>query len=242
QLPLAILGISLAQAVLPTFSTQVVRGEVREFKETFSFAVRSLVLMVLPASVGLAVLAKPIIRILFQHGRFDGYSTEITSGALFFYAFGLLSCVLIKILVNAFYAMQDTRTPVKTMMVSLAMNIALSLVLMRSLKIGGLALASSVSATANAGMLYFCLRKKVGGFDEPRMFKTFVKALAGSVVMGVAALLYYRYVLEGAALGPRVHQTLLLFAGIGLSAVVYVLSIWGLKTEELKCLWPRVLG
>src|SRR3990167_948626 len=108
QLPLAIFGLSLAQAILPTFSSQMIRQDIQGFKETFSLAVRSLALVVLPASVGLVVLAKPIIRIVFQHGRFDAYSTQVTSSALFFYAFGLLSCCLIKILVNAFYSMQDT--------------------------------------------------------------------------------------------------------------------------------------
>jgi putative peptidoglycan lipid II flippase len=239
QLPLAMLGIALAQAALPTFSTQVVRGEIESFKETFSFAVRSLVLTVLPASVGLAVLAEPIIRILFQHGRFDGYSTAITSSALFFYAFGLLSCALIKILVNAFYAFHDTRTPVKVMGVCLILNIALSLILMRFLKVGGLALASSVSATVNAAMLYRQLRKKVGALDESRILKTFLKALVGSLVMGLAASVYHRHVLQPLLLGSRLSQTLFLFAGVGWSAAVYGTAIWILKTEEVKRLWPR---
>ena len=92
------------------------------------------------------MLAEPIIRIIFERGRFDAYSTAITSNALFYYAFGLLSCCFIKVLVNAFYAMQDTRTPVKTMFFSVGLNVALSLLFMRMIGLGGLPLASSISA------------------------------------------------------------------------------------------------
>jgi len=84
QLPLAIFGVALAQAILPTFATQIVQGDMKKFKETLSLALRSLMLVVLPASVGLVVLARPIVRIIFEHGHFNAYSTAITANALFF--------------------------------------------------------------------------------------------------------------------------------------------------------------
>src|SRR3989338_8716913 len=196
QLPRAIFGLSVAQAILPTFSTQMVKGDLQGFKETFSLAVRSLMLAVLPASVGFIVLSEPIIRIVFQHGRFDAYSTQSTSSAFFFYSFGLLSCCLIKILANAFYAMQDTRTPVKVMALSVGLNVIFCLLLMRPLKIGGLTLASTISATFNMALLYGCLRKRVGPIDERRILASFFKIFLATLLMGVTAFFYDRVILQ----------------------------------------------
>ena len=241
QLPLAIFGVALAQAILPTFSTQVVRGDMKNFKETFSLALRSLMLVVLPASAGLAVFSKSIIHIVFEHGRFDSYSTIITSGALFFYTFGLLSCCFIKILANAFYAMHDTKTPVKTMAFSVALNIALSLFLMTRLKIGGLALASSISATVNAVILYCSLRRKVGSLGGLYIASSFFKILSASALMGVAAFFYNRWVLEPHVLDPTRRQAVYLALGILLNIVFYFLVVWVLRIEEMRKLlrWRR---
>lgn len=242
QLPLAVFGIALAQAILPTFSTQVLREDREGFRQTFSLAVRSLMLIVLPAAVGLAVLCRPIVRIIFQHGRFNAASTAITSSALFFYAFGLLSCCLVKILVNAFYSMQDTRTPVKTMAVSVAVNVLLCLVFMRPLKIGGLTLASTLSATLNMALLYHFLKKKMGDLEEKRIAVSFAKILAAAVLMGAAAGAYDRFVLEPRAAAATSAQACCLAAGIGLSVLVYLALAFLMKIEEIRKFIPPPLG
>ena len=241
QLPLAIFGVALAQAILPTFSTQIVRGDMKGFKETFSLAVRTLMMVVIPASVGLVVLSRPIVRIIFEHGRFNAYSTTITCNALFFYGFGLLSCCCIKILVNSFYAMQDTKTPVRTMSFAVLLNIALSLVLMRSLKIGGLALASSLSATVNAGLLYYYLRKKVGSLDGRKIWSSFLKILFVSLLMGFVAFLFNRLVIETHAASSARTQAVYLAAGIILSIVSYLAAVFLFRIEEMQKFfrWPR---
>lgn len=238
QLPLAIFGLSLAQAILPTFSTQMVKQDIQGFKDTFSLAVRSLMLVALPASAGLVVLSGPIIRIIFQHGRFNEYSTSITSSALFFYAFGLLSCCLIKLLVNAFYSMQDTRTPLKTMTFSVALNVVFCLVLMRPLKIGGLTLASTLSATVNMGLLYHFLRKKVGAIEEKRICVSFLKILFASLLMGAAAFFYNHWVLDPHLLSSRLSQALYLLMGIILSVLFYLGLTFLLKIEEIRKFFP----
>src|SRR3989338_3372168 len=222
QLPLAIFGIALAQAVLPTFSTQIVRRDIAAFKDTLAVTLKSLILLALPASVGLLVLSRPIVRIIFEHGRFNAYSTSITSNALFFYALGLLSCCFIKIFVNAFYAMQDTRTPVRTMALSVAVNIVLSLCFMRRLGVGGLALASSLSASLNMALLFRALRKKIGPFGGREIARCFVKALFCSLLMAVTVVVYDRAVLETHATTGRMAQLALLFAGIAASGAVYL--------------------
>lgn len=234
QLPLAIFGYSIAQAVLPTFSTQMVRQEIEGFKATFSMAVRSLALVTLPASAGLVALCEPIVRIIFQHGRFDPYSTSITQTALYFYAFGLLSCCLIKLLVNSFYAMQDTRTPVKTMLFAVSLNVALCFLFMRPLGIGGLSLASTLSATVNVGMLYACLRKRVGPVDEKRILTSFARMFVAAVLMGGFSFLFRHYVLDLHRASPRLWQAFYLLLGIIFSIAVYLGFAIILKVDEIK--------
>ena len=210
----------------------MVRKDHDGFKETFSVAVRTLALVVLPASVGLIVWARPIVRIVFEHGHFNAYSTDITASALYFYAFGLLSCAVIKILVNMFYAMQDTRTPVKTMCFSVSANIVLSLLLMGTLKIGGLALASSLSATLNVGLLYYFLRKKIGALDESKIIGNVSKILGLAVLMGVLASGYNGLVLERLVGAKTLWQGLALLGGIGFCTGIYAGLVLVFRIEE----------
>jgi putative peptidoglycan lipid II flippase len=139
----------------------------------------------LPASFGLAILGKPIIRMLFERGQFTSYSTDITQCALFFYAFGLMAYGGIKLLVTAFYSMHDTMTPVKTAFVAVIINAALAAALMWPLKLGGLALATTISATFNFFNLYRLLVRKMGDFGTKAIADTFLRALLASCVMGI---------------------------------------------------------
>jgi putative peptidoglycan lipid II flippase len=215
----------------------MVRKDLEGFRDTFSGAVRSLILIVLPATAGLLVLSRPIVRILFETGKFNAYSTSITSSALFYYAFGLLSCCMIKILVNAFYAMQDTRTPVKTMLFSVAINIVLSFLFMRHLKIGGLALASTLSATANMFFLYQVLKKRVGYLDEKRILASFVRILAASACMAIFVLGFDKFVLQPQEHVSRALQGLMLGGGIVLGIALYAGACLLFKVEEARKLF-----
>ena len=236
QLPLAIFGISLAQAALPTFSSQMVRKDIEGFRQTFSGAIRSLMFIAVPASLGLSVLSGTIVRTLFEHGKFNSYSTQITAAALFYYSFGLLSCCFIKIFVNVFYAMQDTRTPVKTMMVSVGTNIVLSLCFMGPLKIGGLALASTLSATLNVALLYRRLRIKFGPLDEANILASGGKILLSGLVMALAAWVFDHYLMPTANVS-RLMQLLILSGGILGCLVIYVASAKFFGVKELKVLF-----
>ncbi|MBU1656934.1 MAG: murein biosynthesis integral membrane protein MurJ, partial [Candidatus Omnitrophica bacterium] len=119
HLPLAIFGISLATAVLPRMSKEAAANDIRKLKGTIAFSLNTVFMVMVPAAAGLMILSEPVVRILFQRGEFTEYSTAITQSALFFYAFGLFAYAGIKILVNAYYSMGDTRTPVRTAAISL---------------------------------------------------------------------------------------------------------------------------
>ena len=238
QLPLAMLGLSLAQAVLPTFSTQVAQNDREGFKKTISMAIRSLLFVMVPASVGLIMLSEPIVRIIFEHGKFDAYSTGITASALFYYSFGLLSCAMIKIFANAFYAMHDTRTPVKMMLFSVSLNVALSILFMFPMKIGGLTFASTISATVNMGLLYHFLTQKIGALEEKRILSALLKVLTSAAVMAAFAAAYKHWVLSHFIHAGRMTQGGILALGIALAILIYFTVALLMRLEEAKKILP----
>lgn len=233
QLPLALFGLSLAQAILPTFSAQVVQGRTHEMKKTIVFALRVLAMLAVPASVGLVVLAHPIVRIIFERGEFNADSTAITSRALFYYAFGLLSCCVVKIFVNAFYALQDTRTPVRTMGLCVLINIPLSFALMRGLGIGGLTLASSLTATLNVALLHRSLCRRIGKLETAELIDAAWKTLTAGIVMAVVVHLLMRAGMDRLPQGSAAAQAGLLGGVILTGAAVYFGLLGCLRYPEL---------
>lgn len=188
QFPLAIFGIAIVQAALPDMSREALESGRERLKETLSFSLRAVNFIMIPASLGLMVLAGPITRTLFERGLFDRYSTFITAQALIFYSIGLFSYAGIKVLVSCFYSMKDTVTPVKIAAVSLVLNIALNLLLIFPLRLNGLALATSVSGVFNFFMLMRTLRIKIGSFSGQKILNSFLRVLMASLSM---ALLIY---------------------------------------------------
>lgn len=194
QFPLAIFGIALSSAILPTLSMQAAANDIESLKLTLRLSLRTIYFLMLPAGIGLIVLAQPLIKILFQRGSFDYYSAQITSSALFFYAFGLLFFGGIKILVAGFYALQDTRTPVVIASLALLVNLILNIILMFPLKVGGLALASSLSAGFNFSLLYLSLTKKVGRIITGDLYIYFLKIAGAGLAMAGFVSLFFRKV------------------------------------------------
>jgi len=190
QFPLAIFGIALAQAALPTMSREALESGLSKLKETLSFSLRAVNFIMIPASLGLIILSRPITSMLFQRGMFSVYSTSITSQALMFYSIGLFSYAGIKILVSCFYSLKDTGTPVKIASISLILNIILNIILMYPLRIGGLALATSFSGSFNFFLLFLMLRKKIGPFGGLKILVSFIKVLLASLLMGVCIYLF----------------------------------------------------
>lgn len=184
QFPLAIFGLALAQAALPKLSHEFSTNDIPRMKDTLAFSLRTTFFVMIPASVGLALLGMPIIRLLFQRGEFNAYSTYITQSALFFYSFGLFAYSGVKLLVTCFYSMHDTKTPVKTAAAAVVINIILILILMWPLKLGGIALATSVSATFNFAALYILLKRRLGRMHTKEVLDSFTRILLSSIVMG----------------------------------------------------------
>ncbi|HYT89611.1 MAG TPA: murein biosynthesis integral membrane protein MurJ, partial [Gemmataceae bacterium] len=147
--PLGIFGVALATALLPSLSTQAAKGELDALRGTLGFGLRLIFFIIVPAMVGLILLRVPIVHLFFEHGRFTAADTQGTAAAVLAYAVGLWAFAGVRIVVSAFYSLQDTRTPVLVAALALGANVALSLLLMGPLAHAGLALATSLSAILN---------------------------------------------------------------------------------------------
>ncbi len=190
ELPLGVFAIAVGTATLPSFSEQAAQGRIEELKRTISFSLRLILFITIPATIALIALRVPIISVLFQRGEFGVQSTELTAQALLCYAVGLWAFSVIRIIVAAFYSLQDTRSPMKAAIVALIVNALFSVALMFPLKHGGIALATSIASAVNVGMLWVILTRRVGpildGEFAPSVGKT---ALASLVMWGVILLI-----------------------------------------------------
>jgi putative peptidoglycan lipid II flippase len=236
QLPLALFGIAMATAVLPTMSSLFVKKSMDKFKKLISSSIRNMFFLSMPASIGLMVLSRPIIKVIFERGEFTSYATTMTSSVLFFYTIGLVAYGGIKILVSAFYAMQDTITPVKVASIALLTNIVLNLILMIPLKAAGLALATSISGFVNLSFLFTILEKKIGKLERKEILAPLLKITFASFVMGIVA-----YVLKMAIIWNRGAQGIInLILVILLSLVVYLGASVILKVKEVATVFPWI--
>jgi len=186
QLPMALFGISMAQAALPTMSRQAAENDLPAIRKTCAMALRSSLLVAIPSSVGLIFLGHAIIRTLLERSAFTPEATATTVWTLRWYAVGLASMCAVKVLANTLYAFHDTWTPVRSAMVALVTNIVLNALLVWPMKLAGLALATSISSTANSLHLYGAVRRRIGPFDEALPGWT-ARVLAASVGMGAVA-------------------------------------------------------
>ncbi len=183
ELPLGVFAIAVGTATLPSFSDQVALGRIDELKRTIAFSLRLILFITIPATVALIVLRVPIISVLFQRGEFSAQATTLTAQALLCYTVGLWAFSVIRIIVSAFYSLQDTRSPMKAAIVALVVNAAFSVALMFPLKHGGIALATSIASAVNVGMLWVILKRRIGTVLDSEFYLSLGKTLLASLVM-----------------------------------------------------------
>lgn len=162
QFPLGVFGVAVSTAALPSLSALAARGEMDDFRETLSASMRLTLFISLPAAAGLAALAEPIVALLFERGAFAGEAVSRTAWALVAYGAGLPAFAMVRPLVSAYYALQDTRSPVLVAVVSLVVYVVCGVSLMGPLEHVGLALATSIASWVNAVLLLIGLRAKLG--------------------------------------------------------------------------------
>ncbi len=185
-LPIGVLGVSIATAALPVLSRHAARAEIAAMRRTVSQGLRLMLVLTIPATVGLIVLAEPIVRLIFERGEFTALDTRATAVALACYAPGIVGYSTVRLAVPTFCALGTSLIPAYVSVGSMALNIVLNLTLVRILGYQGLALGTSIAAVANATVLLVLLRPRLGGLDGAALATCLAKIAVAAGVMGLA--------------------------------------------------------
>jgi putative peptidoglycan lipid II flippase len=222
ELTLGLFTIALAAALLPAFSEHAAARDLDELKRTLAFSLKLTAVVSFPAAAGLMALNVPIIRTLFERGRFGPGSTAVSSACLLFFALGLPFVSGVKVIAPAFFSLKDTRTPVAIGLAVMAVNTGVSLLLMGPLRVGGLALSLSLSQLLNFVLLLVWLERKVGSTGAVRWAASAARSAAAAAVMGIALRLgwpllrldHAAFAVRAAALAGAIAAGMLLYAGL----------------------------
>ena len=211
---------------------QAARKEIAEFRDTLAFGIRLILSITVPATVGLILLSFPIINTLWERGEFLRTTTEGTSLALIYYSIGLCAFAGTKVLVSAYYSLQDTKTPMKIGIYSMLLNVVLAVILMGPLKHGGIALATSLSSIFNAAALVFLLKKKLGRMGGRKIISSTLQLAIAVTLMGLGVYFANTWWFDSQA--PLIERIGILFGEITLGVIIYTCASWLMKNEELK--------
>jgi putative peptidoglycan lipid II flippase len=239
QFPLGIFGVALAMAILPTLSSQAARGALDELRTTLGFGLRMILFIIVPAMVGLILLRTPIVHLFFEHGTFTAQDTSATALVVLCYAIGLWAFGGVRIIVAAFYSLQDTKTPAISAAVAVAANILFSLLLMRPLGAAGLAFATALAAMVNGGILVAVLNRRLGGVDWAAVGRSSVRVAIACAPMAMAC-----WWAAGAPVWTHpddwVAKSVMLFGAIAVSVGSYIGVHALLRSDELDVVWGMV--
>jgi putative peptidoglycan lipid II flippase len=233
-LPIGLFGVSIATAALPTVSRHHHQEDTTAVRNTVSDGLSLMAMLNVPATVGLMVLAVPIVRVIFEHGRFTAADTLATAAALQFYAIGLVGYSVVRIASPMFYALGRNRIPVIVSVATVLVNAALNYWLVHVMGYRGLALGTSIAAVFNAGTLLFMLRAQLDGLNGGRLFSSLARITVASAVMGAAAYGADRTLESWIPGTGEALQIVRLAIAIGFSLAVLAGSAWLLRIREFN--------
>ncbi|MGB4150419.1 MAG: lipid II flippase MurJ, partial [Limnochordia bacterium] len=219
--------VSLTSVMFPIISKMAAAENIKGLKQTVNEAMASMSLLIIPATIGAMVFAEEIVALLFGRGAFTAEAITMTGNALFYYSIGMIAFGLRDVLSRAFYALQDSKTPMINATIGVVLNIALNIILSRYMGIGGLALATSISAIVAVVLLFTSLRRKIGGLGLSNLVKSFTKIGLASVIMGVIARGGYNFLTQ--ILG----QNLALVIIMGMAVLIYGILVYFMRIPEV---------
>ncbi len=240
-LPQGVFAQSVATAAFPTFSAQAAKGQWAEMRSTLSATLRAILYLAIPAAVGLIVLRVPLVQLVFERGAFGETSTQMVAWALALFALGLPAHSVVEIVVRAFYALHDTRTPVAVGVAAMVLNVVLSLALIRVFEVvgwmplGGLALSNSLATTAEMAVLLGLIRRRLDGLEGRRLATSLLRIGLASTAMAAAAEAV-AWLLAGSPVW--LSAGLAIVAGLG----VYAGGSLALGAPEPRAVWGMVAG
>ena len=231
QLPLGIFVISMATALLPTMSEQVSMGRLDSMRDSIAFSIKVMSFITIPAAAGLFALSVPLFSLFFQRGEFDYDTTLKSASALRYFAAGLWAIGCVKIVVPAFYAMQDMKTPVWAAFAAFISNVIFSLLLMGPLLHGGLALATSLSSLINLVVLMFVVRERIGRIVDRAMLSSLMKSLISSCATAIIASHVSGFA-DWTIDGINMEKIVVISAAIAAGVATYIVSSFLLRSDE----------
>jgi putative peptidoglycan lipid II flippase len=241
QFPIGVFGVAVATAVLPALSRSTSGADYGEFRRTLDHALTLVFLLCIPSAVGLAVLGRPIVSLIFEHGKFTGFDTVQTANALAAYSVGLAGYAAVKVLSPAFYALNDARTPMLISLGSIIVNYVLNSLLVGPFGHVGLAFSTSSVALVNFALLVVFMRRRLDGIGGRRLGLTALRICIAALPMAAAAWISS----EIASALPLHHLALRLvqvIASIGTAVIVFYASCRLLGVEELHEAVSAVAG
>ncbi len=238
RLNLMVLGVfitAITTVIFPILSKEANKINYHGLKKIIRHGINSILLITIPATVVMVVLAGPIVSIIFERGAFDSNATDMTAGALVFYSLGLSGMATRLFLVKVFYSLQDTRTPMTNSFIVMLLNIFLNLILINSMQHEGIAFATSISVTVITFLLLFSLTKKIGSLGIGNLISCIMKCIIAASVMGIVIHFLY-YLLIDTFLNMYSMNILAMIISLIVGSVIYLIIIYFLKVEELKWL------
>lgn len=233
---LAVFVTSISTVMYPLISKMSAKKNIKGLKDILSQVIIGVTLLVVPATIGSMILSEPIVEILFGRGAFDSEAISMTAYALFFYSIGLIGFALREVISQVFYSLQDSKTPMINAAIAMIMNIILNIILSRFLGIGGLALATSISAIFCTLLLMISLRRKIGPFGMKNIFGSLIKIIIASILMGVGVKIVFSIILT------NVSFNISLIVSIAFGIVLYIAMIYLMKIKEVADLIIEVKG
>ncbi len=237
KLPSGVFAAGIAIAVFPTLSEHYARGDVKSYRRDFSFAMRNTLFLVLPVTVAFATLSTPIVRMLFQRGSFDPSTSPLVGTVVLWLSPGMISLGIWYIAARAFYARQNTVTPVVCGVISIFACLGLGYWATQTTGVVGLAMATSATAVLNAALLIVLLKREVGQLDGGRIARSLLRILPGTVALGVICWAGSAWLTGRLGTESELAKLLTVMAPVTVGTVVYVVSCALLHAEELKSAW-----
>ncbi len=239
QLPIGVFGVAFSIAAMPVLAQHAAKNDLKGLKHTFSSSLVMVFSLTIPATVGLILLARPIIRLIFEHGAFTAVDTLHTSQALTCYAYGLFAYSAVKIMVPVFYALNDTKYPVIGSFIAVAANITIITLTIDTFEFRAIALSTSCSMVLNFLFLGTILYRKLTGFSLSYLSLGVIKILLASSVMAVGIMGLLK-LFNPMLLGSIPLQLIGVFMVIGAAALLYGITLHMLRLPELKVITEKV--
>ena len=241
-LPIGLFGVSIATAAAPAISRMVAEQDFARIRSTLANALGLMLFLNVPATVGLLILAEPIVAVIFQHGEFTAADTVATARALQLYAIGLVGYSIVRIISPTFYALQRSRIPVMVSAASVAVNIGLNVTLVRVMGYRGLALGVSITALINATVQLYLLRREIHGLEGARIVFSTIRVVAAAAIMGIVTWATHIGLLHAVPGGSFVLQASRLFVTIMVSLAALVAAAQLLRIPEFGEARDLIIG